>query len=151
MKRFFLFLLSVLISFFLGSVQAEAQKNDPWSYRGPQYGQKHYSEKHEDALSAYITWASEDGYLRRDDLPRYKAALSELPFRRDILPYLSKKDPKDLRMSLESLSRKKCTFIGPFVFYAQIRNYDQLLIRHVDLRPVIEKIRRHSLRPDVDG
>ena len=99
----------------------------------------------------FFRQAERRGLLSSDDAQRYSPALKGLPWLEDALSWLLE-HPSGMRLALDALISKKRTLIGPFVYYSPIRNYEKIMLRHVDLRPVIQKIASGRLRPDTaDG
>jgi len=149
MKRKIFLLLLVIISILTGTSLAEARDSAPW--HGAAARQYSVQRGEANPLHAFLLQEAQAGHLDRESLPAYAHALQGLPHREAMLPYLREKSPGELRRTLQSLVRKERAFIGPFVYYSAIRNYEQILVRHVDLRPVIGKIQSRSLREDADG
>ncbi|MBO4317333.1 MAG: hypothetical protein J5855_03525 [Mailhella sp.] len=107
--------------------------------------------KNSDPAAYFFRRALSCGILNEAETLRYRDVFDGLPHLEHSLPILLKQE-KGIKKTLDSLSRKKRSFIGPFVYYSDVRNYGKTLICHVDLRPVIEKIRSGKLRPDTaDG
>ena len=90
------------------------------------------------------------GSINEKSIPQYERFLSSLPLLQDMLYYLQKKQSDEQKTTLESLVQRKSTIIGPFIYFSKIRDYDRQLIRHVDLRTVINKIQNQSFHKE-DG
>ncbi len=107
--------------------------------------------RNQDPAAYFFKRALSGGMLTEAESARYRDVFDGLPYLEDSLPMLLKQE-RGIKKTLDSLSRKKRSFIGPFVYYSDIRNYGKILIRHVDLRPVIDKIGSGKLRTDTaDG
>ncbi len=127
------------------------------AWHAPQQGaalpgpRSQYAADSQDAADHFFRQAKQRGYLDRSDAGYYGPALHGLPWLSDSLPWLLE-HPSGMRRTLDALKKRNRTFIGPFVYYSSVHNYEKILIRHVDLRPVIRKIAAGSLRPDTaDG
>ena len=151
MKRTLFLLLLVMTALLAGASLAGARDSAPWSGAPARQGSVLHGEDRGGPVRAFLLQEAQAGHLDRERLPAYERALRGIPFREAMLPYLGEKHPDGLRRTLESLVRQERTFVGPFVCYSEIHNYEQVLMRHVDLRPVLGKIQAQALREDADG
>ncbi len=151
MKRTLFLLLLAMTALLAGASLAGARDSAPWLGAPARQGSVLHGEDRGGPVRAFLLQEAQAGHLDKERLPAYERALRAIPFREAMLPCLGEKQPDGLRRTLESLVRQERTFVGPFVCYSEIHNYEQVLIRHVDLRPVIGRIQGHALREGADG
>ena len=151
MKRTAFLLLAALMAILTGAFAAGARNILPLHSADARQEIRLPGEAPGDSVRSFILRETRAGRLDGERAPAYEHALRGIPFREAMLPYLGEKQPGELRRTLESLVRRERAFAGPFVCYSVIHNYEQVLIRHVDLRPVLDRIRSGSLREDRDG
>ena len=151
MKRTAFLLLAALMAILTGAFTADARNILPLHRSDARQEIRLPGEAPGDPVRSFIRQETLAGHLDGERAPAYEQALAKLPFREDMLPCLGEKHPAEMRRTLESLVRGERSFVGPFVCYSVIHNYEQVLTRHVDLRPVLDRIRSGSLREDRDG